>query len=163
MPSRIDFTVRAEPATPDHYRREWVPRPDLGLAGMWIGAVVADASGQVYWGLRGADDFLVGMSHVVSPVTGFKKLVKSLDGDPPHLFSEYSTIDWFEPLEYTDSGERVQLSYYSGRIECDANGFHWYDASGRWEIHGQPASEVFTVCVPTQDGIDQERGIAMSC
>jgi hypothetical protein len=106
--------------------------------------------------LRGADDFLVGMSHVVSPVTGFKKLVKSLDGDPPHLFSEYSTIDWFEPLEYTDSGERVPLSYFSGRIERDANGFHWYDASGRWEIHGQPASEVFTVCVPTQDGIDRE-------
>jgi hypothetical protein len=48
----------------------------------------------------------------------------------------------------------VQLSYPSGRIERDGDGFHWYDASGRWEIHGEPVSEVFTVEVPAQDGID---------
>jgi hypothetical protein len=156
MANDIDFIVQAEAPTLDHYRREWVPGPGVSCAGMWIGAVVADASGQEYWGLRGADDFLVGMTHVVTPITDFKKLAKSLDGDPPHLFPEYSTIDWFEPLQYADSGEQVQLSYDSGRIERDANGFHWYDASGRWEIHGKHASDVFTVHVPTQNGIERE-------
>jgi hypothetical protein len=154
MPDRIDFDVRVEPPSMEHYRRDWVPGPEVALAGMWIGAVVADASGQDYWGLRGADDFLVGMTHVVSPITGFKRLDKTFDPDPPHLFPEYSTIDWFEPMEYHDSGTAVQLNYYSGRIERDANGFHWFDASSRWEMHGKNASDIFTVHVPTQDGID---------
>ncbi len=156
MPDRVDFEVRADAPTLDHYRRDWVPGHGVGLAGMWVGAVVGDASGQNYWGLRGADDFLVGMTHVVSPVTGFKKLQKTFDADPPHLFPEYSSIDWFEPLEYIDSGTTVQLTYYSGRIERNADGFHWYDASGRRELHGKPASDVFTIHVPTQDGIDDE-------
>jgi hypothetical protein len=156
MPERIDFGVRVEPPSIEHYRRDWVPGPDMALAGMWIGAVVADASGQDYWGLRGADDFLVGMTHVVSPITGFKKLQKTFDADPPHLFDEYSSIDWFEPMDYIDSGTGVELNYYSGRIERDADGVHWYDASGRWEIHGAKASDIFTVHVPTQEGIDNE-------
>ena len=156
MTDLFEFTVRAEAPTLDHYRRDWIPGPGLGLAGMWIGAIVADTAKQDYWGLRGTDDFLVGMTHVASPITGFKKLAPSFDGDPPHLFPEYSTIDWFEPLEYTDDGERIRLSYYSGRIERDANGFHWYDASKRWELHGTPASDIFTVAVPKQNGIDRE-------
>ncbi len=156
MADPIDFTVRAQAPTLDHYRRGWVPAPDVGLAGMWIGAVVSDASGQQYWGLRGTDDFLAGMTHVVSPITGFKKLVTSFEGDPPHLFDEYSTIDWFEPLEYQDSGDKTTLGFYSGRIERDSNGFHWYDASGRWEMHGRPVSDIFTVGVPSQDGIEHQ-------
>ncbi|MCA2241197.1 hypothetical protein JF781_02315 [Mycobacterium sp. WUMAC-067] len=156
MPDRIDFEVQVATPSLDHYRREWVPGPDVGLAGMWIGAVVSDASGQDYWGLRGADDFLVGMTHVVSPITGFKALQKTFDADPPHLFAEYSSIDWFEPLEYVDSGAAVQLNYYSGRMERDADGFHWYDASERWEIHGRDATDIFTVHVPAQGGIDDE-------
>jgi hypothetical protein len=152
----IDFDVRVQAPTLDLYRRQWTPAPDVALAGMWIGAVVADASGETYFGLRGADDFLVGMTHVVSPITGFKKLPPTFDPDPPHLFAEYSSIDWFEPMEYADSPEQAQLSYYSGRIERDTNGFHWYDAAGRWEMHGRNVSDVFTVHVPTQDGIDDE-------
>src|SRR5579875_2337079 len=145
MPDRVDFEVLVESPSPEHYRREWAPAPGVGLAGMWIGAVVADASGQNNWGLRGADDFLTGMTHVVSPVGGFKALQKTLDGDPPQLFAEYSSIDWFEPLDYVDSGARVALSYSSGRIERDADGIHWYDASHRWEIHGKNATDIFVV------------------
>jgi hypothetical protein len=156
MNDRYEFRVGAEAPTLDHYRRDWVPGPGLGVAGMWIGAVVSDAAGQDYWGLRGADDFVVGMTHVVSPVTGFKKLTKSFGGDPPHLFPEYSTIDWFEPLQYADDSGHTLISYDSGRIERDAKGLHWYDATGRWEIHGTPASDIFTVAVPTQDGIALE-------
>lgn len=156
MLDHIEFDVRVEPPSLDHYRREWVPSPGVGLAGMWIGAVVADASGQDYWGLRGADDFLAGMTHVVSPITGFRKLQTTLDADPPHLFTEYSSIDWFEPLGYTDTGAAVTLNYDSGRIERDGDGFHWYDASNRWEIHGRNASDIFTVHVPAQDGIDTD-------
>jgi hypothetical protein len=155
MADQINFEVRIQAPTLDHYRREWVPGPGVGPAGMWIGAVVADASGRDYWGLRGADDFLVGMTHVVSPITGFKKLPASFNPEPPHLFPEYSTIDWFEPMEYHDSGDKVSLEYYSGRIERD-DGFHWYDASGRWEMHGKNVTDVFTVHVPAQDGIEDE-------
>ncbi|HEY7052717.1 MAG TPA: hypothetical protein VH496_11395 [Mycobacterium sp.] len=156
MLDRIDFEVRTDAPTLDHYRRAWLPGPGVGLAGMWVGAVVSDAAGQDYWGLRGADDFLAGMTHVVSPITGFKKLQKTFDPDPPHLFPEYSSIDWFEPLEYSDDGTSVQLTYYSGRMVRDAEGFHWYDASDRWQLHGRPASDVFTIHVPVQDGIDDE-------
>lgn len=127
--------------------------PDIGLAGMWIGAVVQDSAGQTYFGLRGTDDFLVGMTHVVAPITGFKRLPRSLNPDPPHLFSEYSTIDWFEPLIYSDSSSAARLGYDSGRIERDNEGLHWFDAAGRWELHGQQISDVFTVHVPAQDDI----------
>ena len=78
----IDFDVRVQAPTLDLYRRQWTPAPDVALAGMWIGAVVADASGETYFGLRGADDFLVGMTHVVSPITGFKKLPADVRSRP---------------------------------------------------------------------------------
>ena len=156
MLKRVEFDVSREAPTLDHYRREWAPRPGLGLAGMWLGAVVSDASGVDYWGVRGADDFLVGMSHVVSPICGFRRLEKGLDANPPHLYPEYSTIDWYEPLQYVDSGERLQLTYGSGRFERDAGGAHWYDAGGRWEMHGRTISDVALIHVPAQEGIDKE-------
>lgn len=34
MPDRIDFEVQVAVPSLDHYRREWVPGPDVGLAGM---------------------------------------------------------------------------------------------------------------------------------
>ena len=152
----IEFVVATQPATLDHYRRDWTPDPELALAGMWVGAVLNDACGQSYWGLRGTDDFLTGMTHVVSPITGFKKLPASFDPVPPHLFPEYSTIDWFEPMTYRETAEQIALSYPSGHIERDADGFHWRDASGRWELHGTNVSDVFTVQVPAQDGIAEQ-------
>jgi hypothetical protein len=156
MNENVEFDVHVQASDLDHYRRDWVPGPGVGLAGMWIGAVVADSSGRVYWGLRGADDFLVGMTHVVSPVTGFKSLPRTFDPNPPHLFEEYSSIDWFEPLQLDQGDSRVQLSYNSGRIERDAEGLHWFDATGRWELHGKNVSDIFTVHVPVQDGVVDE-------
>lgn len=156
MPDRIEFTVATQAPTLEHYRRAWTPGSGVGLAGMWISAVVNDAAGQTYWGLRGADDFLTGMTHVVSPITGFKRLPHSFDPEPPHLFPEYSTIDWFEPMQYSDGAENVVLTYPSGRIERDTEGFHWHDASGRWEIHGTGVTDIFTVHVPEQAGIDEQ-------
>lgn len=153
---RIDVDVRVEPSTPDHYRREWLPDPGTGLAGMWIGAIVGDASGPDYWGLRGADDFVTGMTHVVSPITGFKTLQPEFVADTPHLFAEYSSIDWFEPLEYTDTGTATKLGYSSGRIERDGDGMHWFDASGRWQLYGRNVSDVVTIHVPPQDGVAQD-------
>ncbi|MGV0741890.1 hypothetical protein [Mycolicibacterium sp. XJ870] len=156
MSNQTSFHVATQPPTLDHYRRDWTPAPDVAPAGMWIGAIVSDASGETFWGLRGADDFLTGMTHVVSPITGFKKLPRSMNPEPPHLFAEYSTIDWFEPMQYADSGDKVQMSYGSGRIERDADGFHWHDASGRWEMHGRNVTDVFTVYVPAQGEIEQQ-------
>ncbi|MGV0737646.1 hypothetical protein ABQF35_12700 [Mycobacterium syngnathidarum] len=152
----IEFTVATQPSTLDHYRRDWTPGPGVAPAGMWVGAVVDDAVGHTYWGLRGADDFLTGMTHVVSPITGFKKLPTSFDPDPPHLFAEYSTIDWFEPMTYTDIGDKVTLRYPSGRIERDADGLHWYDANKRWEMHGVNVTDIFTVHVPVQNGLAEQ-------
>lgn len=156
MPEKIDFTVRRDTPSLDHYRREWTPGPGVALAGMWLAAVVTDASGQYYVGIRGADDMIPGMTHTVTPIVDFRALQRRLDADPPHLFDEYSTLDWFEPLQYADSGQQLQLSYDSGRIERDADGCHWYDASGRWEMHGKTVSDVFVVQVPAQQGVEDE-------
>ena len=156
MFDRVDFEVITENASLEHYRRDWTPGPGLGLSGIWVGAVVSDASGRDYWGVRGCDDFVPGMTHVVSPVCGFRSLHKRLDIDAPHLFAEYSTLDWFEPLQYTDTGEAVRLLYPSGRIERDANGFHWHDASNRWELHGRTVSDIVLTHVPVQPGIDDD-------
>ncbi len=60
------------------------------------------------------------MTHVVSPICGFRLLARDFNTPPAdHLFSEYSTIDWFEPLTYLASAEQVQTFYPSGRIERD--------------------------------------------
>ncbi|ORW01202.1 hypothetical protein [Mycobacterium kyorinense] len=156
MLERIDFEVTRHTPSLDHYRREWVPGKAMNLAGIWVGAIVRDASGQDYWAVRGTDDFITGMTHVVSPICGFRKLQKGMNTDAPHLFDEYSTLDWFEPLQYGSDGERVQMTYWSGRIERDANGFHWYDASGRWEIHAKTISDIVVTRVPKQDGVDND-------
>lgn len=153
MVEQVEFEVVRQTPTLDHYRRQWVPAPGLGLAGIWIGAVVSDEEGRDYWGVRGCEDFLTGMTHVVSPVCGFRSLQKGLDVDAPHLFGEYATLDWFEPMQYRDGGDAVQMAYPSGRIERDTEGFHWYDASNRWELHGRTVSDVVLTHVPVQDGI----------
>lgn len=151
MPT-IEFTVTGCQASLDHYRRSWTPSPDVALAGIWLGAVVSDDSGHNYWGLRGMDDFVVGMTHVVSPICGFRSLPEALESDAPHLFDEYSSIDWFEPFEYSDDGNTLQMIYASGRVARDADGLHWYDASGRWEMHGRTVSDVVVTHVPQQQG-----------
>jgi hypothetical protein len=38
----------------------------------------------------------------------------------------------------------------------DADGLHWFDADGRWELHGQSFSDIFVVRVPRQAGIEHE-------
>ncbi|ORJ62758.1 hypothetical protein [Mycobacterium simiae] len=156
MFENIDFEVTGQTPSLEHYRREWVPADGAALGGIWVGAMVRDESGEDYWGVRGTDDFITGMTHVVSPICGFRKLHKGMDTDAAHLFGEYSTLDWFEPLQYVDDGERIQMTYWSGRIERDAKGFHWYDASGRWEIHGKTVSDIVITRVAAQDGIDHD-------
>ncbi len=136
----------------DMYRRGWVPGADAGLAGMWVGAVLTDANNQDYWGLRGADDFVPGMTHVVSPITGFRVLTPET-ADPPHLFDEYSGIDWYEPLSCDQTSDSVVLRYPSGRIERGEGRFRWYDATDRWIVEGRTVSDVFTVHVPAQEGV----------
>lgn len=123
---------------------------------MWMGAVLTDANREFYFGLRGVDDFIPGMCHTVMPICGFRKLNKTLDAFPPHLFEAYSTLDWFEPIAYIDGGDKLTLKFDSGRIEHDADGLHWYDASGRWEMHGKTISDVSIIHVPPQDGVAME-------
>jgi hypothetical protein len=156
MLGQIDFDVRGERPTLDHYRRGWAPSAAVGLAGMWISAAVSDASGERYFGLRGADDFIPGMTHTVTPICGFRHLKPTLEQEPPHLFDEYASNDWFEPLQYEETSDKITLSFDSGRFERDADGLHWYDAGGRWEIHGKTVSDIVLTHVPAQDGIDKE-------
>lgn len=154
MTGTIDFSVRGHTPTLAHYRRDWSPDSAVRLGGIWIGAVLSDTDGNQYWGVRGADDFIAGMTHVVSPVCGFRCLPTGFDPTPPHLFAEYSGIDWFEPMTYTASDSLVQNTFPSGRIERTPAGFGWYDAAGRWEIHGTAVSDAVITHVPQQDGVD---------
>ncbi|MDZ7881427.1 MAG: hypothetical protein U5N53_00245 [Mycobacterium sp.] len=155
-PKTLEFSVASEKSTLAHYRREWTPSASVSLGGIWHGAVVSDEKGNQYWGIRGTDDFVSGMTHVVSPLCGFRSLDNGFDGQPAHLFDEYSGIDWFEPMTYTVSDDLVHTGFPSGRIERDQDGLHWYDASGRWEIHGRTVSDVVLTRVPVQPGIDHE-------
>ncbi|OBF11266.1 hypothetical protein [Mycobacterium sp. ACS4331] len=156
MSTGIGFSVRGHTPTLAHYRRDWAPQSAAQLSGVWIGAVVSDEDDQQYWGVRGTDDFIAGMTHVVSPVCGFRSLPTGFNPFPPHLFPEYAGIDWFEPMTYQAGDDRIQTGWPSGRIERDADGFHWYDASGRWEIHGTPISDAVITHVPRQTGVDHE-------
>lgn len=52
MLDRIDFEVTCQTPSLDHYRRDWVPGTGVDLAGIWVGAIVRDASGQDYWAVR---------------------------------------------------------------------------------------------------------------
>lgn len=156
MEQQIEFNVSAEKATLDHYRRHWRPAQGIGLAGMWISGAVSDASGQYYFGLRGSDDFIHGMTHTVTPVCGFRRLAPSLDDLPEHLYSNYAKHDFFEPLKYEESDDKTTLSFDSGRFDRDAEGLHWYDADGQWELHGKTVSDVVIIHIPVQKGIDQE-------
>lgn len=156
MYENVEFEVISQKPTLDHYRRDWAPEEGLGLAGIWVGAVVSDSDGHDYWGVRGCDDFIPGTTHVVSPICGFKSLQKPLDAEPLHLYSEYSTLDWFEPMQYVADGNSVQMSFASGRIERDGEGFHWYDASNRWELHGRTVSDIVLTHVTKQVGIEHD-------
>jgi hypothetical protein len=153
---RVAFEVRTEAPTPDHYRHDWVPAPGVTLGGIWGPAVVTAEDGQWYFGLRGWSDFVYGMTHTVSPVCGFRALQPGLDVDPPHLYPEYAGIDWMEPYDAIEADGRSTLTYDSGRVEREAGASHWYDASGRWELHGTAISDIFVVHVPVQAGVDQE-------
>jgi hypothetical protein len=156
MLDNIDYNTRLESPTIDHYRLDWAPNPSVKLGGMWVPGIVTDISGQSYLGLRGLSDFIPGMTHTVSPFCGFRALQKNLVDDPPHLYPEYSGHDWYEPFQFQDNGDALEISYYSGRVVRDVNGLHWYDADGRWELHGQTVSKIFILHVPRQDGIDHE-------
>jgi hypothetical protein len=153
---KVEHSMRVEVPTLDHYRLHWTPGPGVRMGGMWVSGIVTDDSGQDYLGLRGLSDFVPGMTHTVSPFCGFRALQKSLVDDPPHLFAEYSNHDWFEPLTYDEDDGSATLAYPSGRLTRDEAGLHWYDADGRWELHGRTVSKIFTVHVPRQDGIEHE-------
>lgn len=156
VPEPIDYEMYLETPTLDHYRLDWTPSQDVRLGGMWIPGIVTDGSSQTYLGLRGFNDFIPGMTHTVSPFCGFRALRKDLYEDPPHLFSEYSHHDWFEPFEYEDTDGQLTMSYDSGRLQRDGDGLHWYDADARWELHGETISKIFVLHVPRQDGIENE-------
>jgi hypothetical protein len=156
MIERVEFEVRTETPTADHYRHGWVPAPGVELGGIWGPAVVTAEDGQWYFGLRGWSDFVYGMTHTVSPVCGFRALDVGLGGDPRHLYPEYAGIDWMEPYLAVEADGRSTLTYDSGRVEREAGATHWVDAGGRWELHGRTISDIFVVHVPEQEGVDQE-------
>ncbi len=162
VPENLHFSVESEPATLEHYRRDWLPQQyrgkPMGMGGMWLAGLVSDVEGNCYLAIRGVDDMAPGMVHAVVPTVGFRKLVKGdMSGEPPHLFAEWGTedeVDWYEPYEATETIGRTVMSYQTGRIERDRHGCHWFDANNRWELHGQTISDVFTVHIPAQDKVE---------
>ena len=156
MLDELKYEMYLDTPTLDHYRYGWVPTSDVQMSGMWLPGVVTGSSGKDYLGLRGFSDFVAGMTHVVTPLCGFRELEKSMGGNPPHLFPEYSGHDWYEPFQVDESADAVEFVYDSGTVKRDATGCHWHDADGRWELHGETISKVFVLRVPPQPGIDQE-------
>ena len=117
MAKRIDFNLRTMTPSLDLHRRDWVPEDGAGLAGSWLGAVVSDAAGQDYLGLRGTDDSIPGMTHVATPFCGFRSLARNFDGMPPHLYNEYAVIDGYEPAIGSKPPTRVDESLAT-RMVC---------------------------------------------
>jgi len=152
----IEFSVWTETPTSAHYRHDWTPTPDSALGGIWLSGVGTGTDGEEYFGLRGFSDFVHGMTHLVSPVCGFRNLKPTLDAAPPHLFGEYATIDWMEPYSAASDDDSTTVTFDSGKVVRDGDGCHWTDAIGRWEWHGRTISDVFVVHVPVQPGVDQE-------
>ena len=152
----IEYDIRLDEPTLDHYRHDWTPAPEVRLGGMWAPGVVTDGAGNDYLGLRGWSDFIPGMTHTMSPFCGFRPLQKNLYDAPPHLYAEYSNHDWYEPYTADETADRVELAFDSGRLIRDAAGLHWFDADGRWELHGETVSKIFVLHVPQQDGIEHE-------
>lgn len=156
MIERVSFEVYTETPTPDHYRHDWVPAPEVELGGQWGPAVVSAADGQWYFGLRGWSDFIYGMTHTMSPICGFQALQPGSGAVPKHLYPEYAGLDWMEPYLAIEADGRTTLTYDSGRVERTAGTTDWHDASGRWELHATAISDVFVVHVPVQEGVDRE-------
>lgn len=156
MLNNIKFEMRLEEPTVELYRLGWSPAPDVTLAGMWVPGIVTDKAGQDYLGLRGWSDFIPGMTHTVAPSCGFRALARNLTEPPPHLFAEFSTHDWFEPFQYNETDTAATFTHDTGRVVRDEDGIHWYDADGRWELHGRTVSKPFVVHVPVQDGVPDQ-------
>lgn len=157
MLDNIEFDIRLEKPHIDLYSIDWTPGAGVSIGGMWIPGIVTDDSGQDYLALRGFSDAIVGMTHTANPFCGFRSLKKSLYEDPDHLYSEYSTIDWFEPFTYARTDDAATLTYDSGTLTRGGDGsFRWTDAAGRWDLQGQTVSDVFVLHVPVQEGIETE-------
>jgi hypothetical protein len=156
MLENIEYDIRLEPSTLDHYRLDWTPGADVRLGGMWVPGIVTDDAGQDFLGLRGWSDFIIGMTHTVSPFCGFRALKRSLYADPDHLYQEYATYDWFEPFTYAERNGSLTFKYDSGKLTRDDDGLHWSDAGGRWEMHARTVSDVFILHVPEQPGIEHQ-------
>jgi len=152
----IQFNMRTEDPSLDLYRLEWSPAADVTLAGMWVPGIVTDDGGQDYLGLRGWGDFIPGMTHTVAQACGFRVLRRNTSDPPPHLFPEFAKHDWFEPFQYSGTEFEVSFTHDTGRVVRDGDGIHWYDADGRWELHGQTVSKPFIVHVPVQEGIQDQ-------
>jgi hypothetical protein len=110
MLENIEFDISLEKPNIDLYRIDWVPGEGVRIGGMWIPGIVTDDSGQDYLALRGFSDAIIGMTHTANPFCGFRSLKKSLYEDPDHLYSEYSTIDWFEPFTYATTDGSATLT-----------------------------------------------------
>ncbi|MDX6364869.1 MAG: hypothetical protein QOC85_3923 [Streptomyces sp.] len=152
----LKFEMDLETPTVDLYRNGWSPSADVTMGGMWLPGVVTGSSGKDYLGLRGFSDYIAGMTHVVSPLCGFRELEKSMGGNPPHLFPQYAGHDFYEPYQVDESADAVEIVYDSGQVRRDAAGVHWRDVDGRWEMTGKTISKVFVLRVPKQPGVEQE-------
>jgi hypothetical protein len=157
MLENIEFDIKLEKPSLDLYDNDWLPAPGLGVGGMWVPGIVTDASGQDYYALRGFSDAIYGMTHTANPFCGFRSLTKDLNQDPPHLYPEYASIDWFEPYTVAKTDDAVTFTFDSGTVTRGGDGsFHWTDATGRWELSGKAISDIFVVHVPVQEGIESE-------
>jgi hypothetical protein len=146
----IKYEVWTEQPTLDFYRRDYCPREDYTLAGMWPGGIFTGASGKRYHGMRGFDELVRDNAHTYT----FMELnEQNLNDNSPHLYPDELPFDQFEPFEYSETDDAVHYVGENVRVEVRVGSFDWYDAKGRYEIHVQQVGQACTFWVPEQEGI----------
>ena len=145
----IEYEVWLERPTLDDYRRSYCPRDDYSLAGMWPGAVVSDASGRRYHGMRGFDEMAVGMAHTYQ----FQELIPDgRYGIATELYEELP-LNHIEPYEYSESADGVHFVSDNVRLDVREGSFEWSDAKGRFRLHVEQLGSACVLYVPEQEHI----------
>ena len=145
----VDYEIWLERPTLDHYRRDYCPREDYTLGGMWSGAVITGKSGRRYHGMRGFDELAVGTAHTYM----FMELNEdNLVDFSTDLYPELP-IDQMEPYEYSETAEAVHFVGEHVRLDVREGSFDWSDAKGRFGLHIEQLGSACTFWVPEQTGI----------
>ena len=109
----IKYEIWTEQPTIDFYRRDYCPRENYTLAGMWPGGIFTGASGKRYHGMRGFDELVQDNAHTYM----FMELNENnLVDNSPDLYEELP-LDQMEMFEYSETADAVHFVGENVRLE----------------------------------------------